>query len=57
MPLWSSSSIPQRFELSTTLADLQLAAPLLARSSGRSVRHLPSPISKVVPLTPYLEPQ
>jgi len=57
MPLWSSSSIPQRPELSTALAGLQLAAALLARGSGGSVRHLSLLISNGVPLTPYLEPQ
>ena len=57
MPLWSSSSIPQRPELSTALAGLQLAAAFLARGSGGSVRYLPLPISSGMPLTPYLEPQ
>ena len=57
MPLWSSGSIPQRPELSTALAGLQLAAALLTRGSGGSVRHLSLLISNGVPLTPYLEPQ
>ncbi len=56
MPLWSSSSIPQRSELSPTLPGIQLAAAFLARGCGRSVRHLPLPVSNGVPLTPYLEP-
>lgn len=57
MPLWSSSSIPKRSELSTTLAGIQLAAAFLARGCGQSVRRLPLPISNGVPLTPYLGPQ
>ena len=57
VPLWSSSSIPQRCDLSTALAGLQLAAAFLARGSGGSVRTLPLPISNGMPLTVYLEPR
>jgi len=57
MPLWSSSSIPQRPELSTTLPGFQLAASVLARGSCGGVRHLSLPISNGVPLTLSLEPQ
>jgi FAD/FMN-containing dehydrogenase len=46
MPLWSSSNISQRYDLSTTLAGLQLPPSFLACGNSPGVRHLSLPYFK-----------